>query len=262
VTVQQIRLDEIQAGDNDRKVFDADALAGLAASIEAYGGLIEPILVRPLLFGYEIIAGERRFRAHQLLGWDTIEAIVRDDDDGKAAIAMLVENVQRENLNPIEEADAYQARLDAGVTEAELATLTGIGVRRIRARLALRALCDEARHLVATGNLGAWYAGKLATVDHNRQIIALRQLQRTPNLGRHEWEALIADLANEQNQDALFDGDVLQVETWTPKVRKARRATRAELLALVEELALHAWQAGVETAVTDRAIEVVDAEAA
>lgn len=255
----QIRLDEIHAGDNDRKVFDADALAGLAASIEAYGGLIEPILVRPTLIGYEIVAGERRFRAHQLLGWDTIDAQVEELDDGRANIAMLVENLQREDLNPIEEARAYQNRLDAGVTVDELATLTGVTARRIRTRVALLALGDEARHLTETGNLGPWYAARLATVDHNRQIIALRHLQRTPNMGRHEWDALIGELAAAQNQDGLFD---MTVETWEPPVRKPRRATRRELLKLVEELTLHAWEAGLDDETTTRAAEVVDAELA
>jgi hypothetical protein len=101
----------IVPGDNDRQAFEPVALQELADSIAAHG-LAQPITVRPIAGGlYQIVAGERRFRAMQLLGWERVPALVRDLDDRQASAIMLVENLNRVDLNPIDEARAYSKRM-------------------------------------------------------------------------------------------------------------------------------------------------------
>jgi ParB family chromosome partitioning protein len=101
-----------------RRDFDPAALAELAASIEA-SGLLQPVIVRTSGAGYELVAGERRWRAVQQLGWARVPAVVRDVDDRALLTLALIENLQREDLNPIEEARAYQRLADLeGLTQA------------------------------------------------------------------------------------------------------------------------------------------------
>ena len=109
--VERVPIDAIAPGDNDREDFDAAALQELADSIGQYG-LAQPITVRPVgRDRFQIVAGERRWRACRLLGWPTIPALVREMDDETASGVMLLENVQRAELNPIEEARAYARRM-------------------------------------------------------------------------------------------------------------------------------------------------------
>lgn len=112
--------------DQPRKLFDQEALEELAASIKAHG-LLQPIKVRADgTGGYMIVCGERRWRAHKLLGAETILAVVESLSDDDLADAAIVENLQRRNITPLEEARAFQARLDAGLTVEELAARLGI----------------------------------------------------------------------------------------------------------------------------------------
>ena len=111
-TLTAIPIDSIRRGDNDRQAFDQVALEELSESIRAHG-LVQPITIRPMPDGhYQIVAGERRWRACKLLTWHEIPAIVRDLDDEAASAIMLAENIGRKDLNPIEEANAYHRRMD------------------------------------------------------------------------------------------------------------------------------------------------------
>src|SRR5262249_9107476 len=108
-----------------RSAIDEAALAELAASIEA-SGLLQPIVVRPRGSGYELIAGERRWRAVQRLGWTTIPAVVRDADDQTLLTLALIENLQRNDLSPIDEAKGYRRLMEEfTVPQAEVARLVG-----------------------------------------------------------------------------------------------------------------------------------------
>lgn len=112
VKVQNLPYAQVQPGQNDRTVFRPEELEALAASIQA-DGLIQPITVRPTPGGrFEIVAGERRYRAIGLLGWETVPAIVRDLTDEQASTIMLLENVHRVDIDPVDEARAYQSRID------------------------------------------------------------------------------------------------------------------------------------------------------
>lgn len=125
-SVEELLLEKIYPkADQPRKIFDKEALNDLMASIKE-NGVIQPIIVRKKDEGYEIIAGERRWRAAQAAGLTNIPSIVREIDEGTAARISLIENVQRENLNPIEEAEAYKKlMMEYNLKQDELAKAVG-----------------------------------------------------------------------------------------------------------------------------------------
>lgn len=233
----EVAARSVRAGDNDRTRFDDKALAELAASIEA-NGLAQPITVRPVGDEFEIVAGERRFRAMMLLGWDKVPAIVRDLDDRAASDVMLVENTGRADLDPIDEAHAYAKRMAEGMTAEEVAKVAGVSVIRVRFRVKLLELVEEAQALVRRGDLALGAVTPLHGLDVNRQRMALRALARR-DLTTQAFADLCARLQADQNAEAQegFDFD-LAVEEVAGKVEaKKRRASRADLLALVAALA-------------------------
>ena len=136
-----------------RKEFSPHELADLEASIRA-NGLLQPITVRPSANGFELIAGERRFRAMQRIGWTEVPAIVKEIDDRALLTLALVENLQRADLNPIEEADGYQQLISQfSLTQQEIADVVGKDRSTIANTLRLRALPAIVRTMVGTGEL-------------------------------------------------------------------------------------------------------------
>jgi ParB family chromosome partitioning protein len=142
--VVQIAIDEIVSNPyQPRTVFDEESIAELAKTIQTHG-MIQPIVVRRHQGRYELIAGERRWRAAKMLGWTTIPAIVRVMNDAQTASAALIENLQREGLTPIEEAVAYQQLLELhGLTQESLAQRLGKGQSTIANKLRLLNLPQE-----------------------------------------------------------------------------------------------------------------------
>ena len=137
-----------------RTKFDEAALAALAASIEA-SGVVQPLLVRPLPDGsYELVAGERRWRAAQQAGLDKVPAVVRDQAEAERLQAALIENMVREDLNPVEEAKACAALVeDLGLTKEELAKRVGRSRPAVSNLIRLLELPDEALELLESGDL-------------------------------------------------------------------------------------------------------------
>ena len=161
--VSQLKLSQIDPkSDQPRKHFDKEALEQLSASIME-NGLLQPILVREYGDGrYQIIAGERRFRACKLAGLTEIPAIILERDDKKVAEIALIENIQRENLNPIEEALGYRALAEEyDMTQEEISIKVGKSRSAITNTLRLLDLPDEILTLVATGELSAGHARTL-----------------------------------------------------------------------------------------------------
>ena len=163
--------------DQPRKYFDKEALEQLAASISE-NGLLQPILVREYGDGrYQIIAGERRFRASKLAGLSEIPAIVVEKDDKKAAEIALIENIQREDLNPLEEALAYKALAEEyDMTQEELAKRVGKSRSAIANTVRLLDLPDEVLTLVASKELSAGHARTLLGLNSRDNMILLAQL--------------------------------------------------------------------------------------
>lgn len=168
--LEEIPLNKISANPNQpRERFDADAFSGLVASIGKHG-IMQPIVVRPREDGFELVAGERRWRAAKKAGMTEIPAIVRKSSDSESLQLALVENIQREDLTPIEEAVAYKRLVDEfGCKQAELAELVGKNRATVANTMRLLGLPDSlreklndrhltsghARALLSLGNLGA-----------------------------------------------------------------------------------------------------------
>ena len=161
-------------GDQPRKSFDKASLEELAASISE-NGLLQPILVREYGDGrYQIIAGERRFRASKIAGLSEIPAIVMDKDDRKVAEISLIENIQREDLNPIEEALAYKALAEEyGLTQEELSEKVGKSRSAIANSMRLIDLPEEVMALVKDGKLSAGHARTLLGLKSREYMITL-----------------------------------------------------------------------------------------
>ena len=148
-----------------RIVFDEEALAELVASIREIG-LLQPVVVRAVSNGYELVAGERRLRSCKIAGLTVIPAIIRETDDDALLRDALLENLHRANLNPLEEAAAYQQLLeDFGCTQEELATRIGRSRPQISNTLRLLKLPSDVQKRVAAGVLSAGHARALLGLD-------------------------------------------------------------------------------------------------
>lgn len=186
-----------------RRDMHTEALEELAESIKAQG-VMQPIVVRPIGEGrYEIVAGERRWRATQIAGLDKIPAVIRDVPD-EAAIAMaLIENIQRENLNPIEEAVALKRLQDEfELTHAEVAQAVGKSRTTITNLLRLIALTDEVKTLLEHGDLEMGHARALLTLDDETQRAIARQIV-AKGLSVRQTEALVRLHQESKNQERV-----------------------------------------------------------
>lgn len=203
---------QIIAGNNDRKFFASNKLEELAASIKEHG-LIQPITVReientPDGKRYEIVAGERRFRAVSLLGWDEIPANVMSLDDEEASAVMLLENTARQDLDAIEEAQAYKARIDRfGWTVDEVARRAGVSTIRVKNVVKLLSLRPEIQHLVKQGSLTIGYAQIIvnAGLNYDFQLIAIKALNENAAPTIAWFRKVCGELEAKQKQASLFD---------------------------------------------------------
>lgn len=177
--LQFIPLDDIEANPSQpRKRFDAAALTGLADSIRS-AGVMQPVTVRRTSRGgkYELVAGERRWRAAKIAGFDSLPAIVRDLEDGEVAEWSLIENLQREDLNPIERAEAIGGLINRfGMSHEQVGERVGVERSTISNALRLLTLADEVQDMIRQGLLSAGQAKVLAGVtDLNHQRLVARQ---------------------------------------------------------------------------------------
>ena len=162
-SVVYIKLNDIKPNASQpRKTFNEEALADLADSIKEHG-VIQPILLRPAKKGYELVAGERRWRAARLAGLKEVPAIVRDLDERTNAFYALIENMQREDLNAIEEAEGIKEIIDKyGLTQEETSKVVGKSRPYISNALRLLTLPEEVKELVNTGRLSQGHARAVA----------------------------------------------------------------------------------------------------
>lgn len=174
--VVDIPLNQLRANPyQPRKVFEEEAIKELAESIRQHG-VIQPIIVRSVLKGYEIIAGERRFRASQYCGNTTIPAVVRSFSDQQVMEIALIENLQRENLNAMEIAVAYQGLMEQfSLTQEELSLKVGKSRSHIANFLRLLSLPEEVKDYVSRGTLSMGHARALVSVKNEETLKALAQ---------------------------------------------------------------------------------------
>ena len=206
--VRTLRMAEIDPkADQPRRNFDAEALSQLADSIAA-NGILQPILVRETGERYEIIAGERRFRAARLAGLAEIPALVLEADDEAAAKYALIENLQREDLNPYEEAAAIRKLMDEyGLSQEQVAGSIGRSRSAVANALRLLDLPEDAVKLVTDGTLSAGHARTLLGLLDKGQIgdVARKCVQSA--LSVRELESLVKKLNRlyTQQRDAIED---------------------------------------------------------
>lgn len=165
--VTELRITEIEPNrEQPRRQFDEAALAELADSIKQYG-LLQPITVRPMAnLGYQIVAGERRWRASRMAGLETVPVIIRETDDRECAEIAMIENLQREDLNPVEEARGYRSLMDRfSLTQEQVAQAVGKSRPAIANALRLLALSDEALSSLEKGEITAGHARALLAIE-------------------------------------------------------------------------------------------------
>lgn len=169
-----INLDELRPNPyQPRKVFKDEALEELSASIKEHG-VFQPIIVKKSIKGYEIIAGERRVRASKLAGLETIPAIIRNLNDEQMMEIALLENLQRENLNCVEEAEAYKTMIERlNLTQDELSNKVGKSRSYITNILGLLRLPAEVQKMIANNEISMGHARVLSKLDDNDKIIEL-----------------------------------------------------------------------------------------
>jgi ParB family chromosome partitioning protein len=194
--LQQIDIDKIWPNRaQPREQFDPESLDELARSMKAQG-VLQPVIVRPADAGtFELIAGERRWRAAQIAGLLKIPAVVRDVADDRILELALIENLQREELNAIEEANAYQTLIDdLGLSQQEAADRVGKQRATVANALRLLHLPTEVQALVQEGRLAAGHAKALAAMSDSKAQIALAQRVADEGLSVRAVELLVRRL--------------------------------------------------------------------
>ena len=187
--------------DQPREHFDPQSLQELADSIQQYG-LIQPITVRRLPKDYfQIIAGERRWRASRLAGLTEVPVRILEADDRRTAELALVENLQRENLNPIEEAKGYRSLMhDYGLTQEETARSVGRSRPAVANSLRLLSLTGPVMELVEKGELSAGHARALIPIENGAQQLAAAQEVIRKNLSVRKTERMAARLCRAETE--------------------------------------------------------------
>ncbi|MBO5374555.1 MAG: ParB/RepB/Spo0J family partition protein [Clostridia bacterium] len=200
-STKTLKLSQIEAkSDQPRKYFDVDALENLADSI-AQHGLLQPILVRRVESGYyQIVAGERRYRASKMAGLTEIPVVIIEADELKAAELAIIENVQREDLNPYEEAQAYASLMDDfDLTQEQVSERVGKSRSAIANTLRLLELPDEVLEMLKTGDISAGHARALLGLKDKDAIVDTAQKILIRSLNVRDTEALVKKL------NKLFD---------------------------------------------------------
>ncbi len=203
-----------------RKVFKDESLAELANSIKEHG-VFQPIIVKKSIKGYEIVAGERRYRASKMAGLDKIPAIIRQFTDEQMMEIALLENLQRENLSAIEEAEAYRRMIESlDITQEELSRRIGKSRSHITNILGLLRLPKEVQTEVANGTISMGHARVLSKLESEERIIELAHQIIEEKLPVREIESIASDKSvekkvkihrqKESNNDYKYVEDLLR----------------------------------------------------
>ena len=190
-TIVELNLDELRPNPyQPRKKFDEEALNELAASIKEHG-VFQPIIVKKTIKGYDIVAGERRFRASKKAGLTTIPAIIEDFSDDEMMQISLLENLQREDLTAIEEAKAYKSIIEASnITQDELAKRVGKSRSHITNMLGLLKLPTNVQDLVLYNKISMGHARVLSKLENVDKINELAELTMKQDLSVRELEEI------------------------------------------------------------------------
>ena len=187
--IVDLNLDELRVNPyQPRKTFDEEALNELAESIKEHG-VIQPIIVKKSIKGYEIVAGERRYRASKLVGKKTIPAIIREFTDDQMMEIAVLENLQRENLNAIEEAEAYLSLMNKlNLTQEEVAKRVGKSRSHITNLLGILSLPADVKELVKDNKISMAHARTLSKIEDEEKIELLADKVINENMSVRDLE--------------------------------------------------------------------------
>ncbi len=204
--------------DQPRKTFDRESLEALAESVQKYG-VLQPIIVRPnqiIEDTYEIIAGERRWRAAKLAGLDEIPAVILDGDDLKIAQVAIIENIQREDLNAVEEALAYQGLMDRfGLTQDQVSKQVGKSRSAIANLLRLLDLPEDVLVMLKNDDISAGHARALLALENEEDMIALANKIVEKQLSVREVENAVKRINTVPELVEIEDADAVNTSVMT-----------------------------------------------
>lgn len=200
VSTVKVKLIDIEPNrDQPRKQFDEEALAELSNSI-AQHGVLQPLLVRPMPDGgYQLVAGERRWRASRMAGLTEVPVVIRDLTDSQVAELALVENLQRENLNPLEEANGYKELSDRfGYTQEKISEIVGKSRSAVANALRLLNLPESVGEMVSSGSLSMGHARALLSLEDEKIQKEIAELVVRNDLSVRETERLVRNAVKEK----------------------------------------------------------------
>lgn len=253
--LQYIPLHKIAPGDNDRTRFDARHIINMAGILLG-GKSLPPIHVRPHPSQegmYQIASGGTRFKA-ACRAWivnpslDTIPCMVSEMTDTEYYAEMLGENMQRRDLDPLDEAAAYLKRMEMGMTKSEVAQAAGVSVGRVSDRLALLEVVPEVHGFIREGHFPLTYAVCMSKLDNNRQRIAMQYFSKRPHLNFEDFQKEVNRLYAAQCQTDMFATDsiwgALQASTrslFTQNDEQKAKQLKEKIKRLEKELADAKW---------------------
>ena len=225
---ESLRISDIEPRrDQPRKTFDREALELLADSIGTYG-VLQPIIVREnadVSGTYEIIAGERRWRAAKMAGLSEIPAVVFDGDELKAAQVALIENIQREDLNPVEEAMGYGALIEKfGLTQDQVAKQVGRSRPTVANMLRLLDLPDEVLEMLRVGDLTTGHARALLALETEEEMLDVAGRILARNLSVREVESLVKRM-NAETQEPIEEKIHPQIKVQMKELERRAMST-------------------------------------
>ena len=231
---EMLRISAIEPRrDQPRKTFDRESLEALAESVQKYG-VLQPIIVRPNQIiddTYEIIAGERRWRAAKLAGLDEIPAVILDGDDLKIAQVAIIENIQREDLNAVEEALAYQGLMDRfGLTQDQVSKQVGKSRSAVANLLRLLDLPEEVLVMLKNDEISAGHARALLGLEDEGNMLALAEKIVEKQLSVREVESAVKRLNTVAEIEEIDDADAVNTTVMTKiHLRELEKRSRETL---------------------------------
>lgn len=207
--ILEVKINQIEPNKNQpRKNFDDEKLLKLSESIKA-NGIIQPIIVKKEKEIYRIIAGERRWRAARLAGLTHVPVIIKDMSDDKLLETALIENLQREDLNPIEEAEAYERLLNEyNMTQEQLSLIVGKSRPAIANALRLLNLGDKVKGYIISGEITSGHARALVAIEDKELQIKIAEEIIKNDLSVRETEKLVKRLLNEKRENKKSRNDM------------------------------------------------------
>ena len=222
-----MKISEIEPNRNQpRRHFDNEKLSSLADSI-AIHGVLQPIIVRPFENSYQIIAGERRWRAARMAGLTEVPVIIMELTDSETMQVALIENLQREDLNPLEEANGYQELIDKfGMKQEEVAKRVGKARSSVANALRLLSLPESIKEMVKSGELSKGHCKALLGVSDTIKMVQLAQKSIDNGLSVHTLEKLIKTETAPKKEEPSYKKNPLYTEAELALTNSLGKAVR------------------------------------